>query len=112
MPRENLDAGFLERPPRRLLVVDDEAEVRLLLARAALEEGDELIADLEKRRIRLAAVHSGRLEQRAVELDRRFQIVDLQRDVIDAREPRFRGPRVHSARFITSPPAASPARSK
>jgi hypothetical protein len=40
--REDLDSGFLERTPRVLLVVDDEPVMRLLGARSALEQGDEL----------------------------------------------------------------------
>src|SRR6185503_1293768 len=42
--RQDLDAGFLERAARLFLVVDDEPEVRLLRARPALEQGEELIA--------------------------------------------------------------------
>src|SRR5262249_25791701 len=47
-PGEDLDTRALERFASRLLVVDHEPEMRLLRARAALEEGDELVAHLEE----------------------------------------------------------------
>src|SRR5205823_11458222 len=106
-PGWELDAGFLERAAGGVLVVDDEAEMRFLSARAAFEERDELVAEFEERGVLLAALDGGRLEERRVELDRRLEVVDLQRDVVDPGEARL-----HSRRTITRPPSDSPAAAK
>jgi thioredoxin reductase (NADPH) len=52
----------------------------------ALEQGDELVAQLEEGGMRLAAVHGGRLEELGVERDRLLDVVDLQRDMVDPYE--------------------------
>src|SRR3954469_20527839 len=70
--RQDVDARGLERGARGLLVLDDEPEVRFLLARAALEQREELVADLQERRVLLGAVDRGRFEQRGVERDGRL----------------------------------------
>src|SRR3954452_11134837 len=101
--RQDVDARGLQRGARGSLVLDDEPEVWFLLARAALEQREELVADLQERRVLLGAVDRGRLEQRGVERDRRLEVVDLQRDVVDARETRL-----HRRLTITSPPCDSP----
>src|SRR5262249_47531704 len=48
---QQLDARRLQRPPRRLLVVDHEAEMPAIVGRllASLLEGDELIAEIDER---------------------------------------------------------------
>ncbi len=62
--------------------------MRFLRARAAFEESEELVSQLEKRRARHAAVHVRRLEQIGVERHRLVEVVDLQGDMIDPDEPR------------------------
>src|SRR5207253_2366986 len=83
--RQDLDACFLERAAGRLLVVDDEPEVRFLRARPPLEQGEELVAHPEERGAGDAAHRRG-LEEVGVERDRLVDVVDLQRDVIDSDE--------------------------
>ena len=83
--RKHLDACFLERAARCLLVVHDEAEVRLLGARPSFEQGEELVAHPEKRRARDARDLCG-LEEVGVERDRLLDVVDLERDVVDPDE--------------------------
>src|SRR5581483_135319 len=67
--RKHLDARFLERASRCLLVVDDEAEMGLLRAWPSLEQGDELVAHPEERGARHVAVHIRGLEEAGVESD-------------------------------------------
>src|SRR5204863_163918 len=56
-PGDDLDAGFLERRPDGVLVVDDEAEVAAVVRRLcpAFGQGDELVAHRDERHPRLAA---------------------------------------------------------
>ena len=54
--------------------------------RAALGERDELVAHLEERHPGDAAAQL-ELEDRAVELERRVEVADLERDVVDAEQP-------------------------
>jgi len=54
--RQDVHSGLLERVPRRLLVVHDQPEMRLLRPGTSFEQGEELVAELEERRPRLAAV--------------------------------------------------------
>ena len=85
--RKHLHARFREPATRRLLVVDDEPEVRFLGARAALEQGEELVTQLEEGSTGDGAVHGRRLEEIGVERHSLIDVVHLQRDVIDADEP-------------------------
>ena len=85
---EDLDSRRLERPPRRVLVVDDEPEVAVLVGRlrAPLRERDELVAHVDERHpVRAAAQRE--LEQLTVERERLVDVADLERDVIDPHEP-------------------------
>ena len=82
---QKLDPCFLECPPCLFLVVDDEPEVRLLRAWAALEQRDELVAHLDERGTR-DSVHRRGLEKAGVERDRLLDVVDLHRDVVDSYE--------------------------
>src|SRR3954463_9212796 len=45
---QHLDTGLLERIPDRLLVVDDEPEVRFLCPWTAFEQGEELVSQLQE----------------------------------------------------------------
>ena len=85
--REDLGAGRGERAPRRLLVVDDEPEVpgAVRRLRAALHQRQELVADVDERRT-CGATAQAQLEQAAVELERALEVLDLERDVVDADE--------------------------
>ena len=87
---EDLDACCFERASRRLLVVDDETEVARAVARLrpALHQRDELIADIDERRV-VRATAKLDVEQSAVELERAIDVVDLERDVVDSDEPRL-----------------------
>src|SRR3954447_9721870 len=53
-----------------------------------LEEGDELVAHVDER-MALALAAQGELENPAVEGERRLHVADLERDVIDADQPRL-----------------------
>src|SRR5437763_10129071 len=83
---KQLDTGLLESLPDRPLVVDDEPEVRFVRPRAAFEQGEELVSQLQEGRMRLAAIDCRRLEQVGVERDRLLDVVHLQRNVIDPYE--------------------------
>ena len=82
-------ARSLQRHPRRLLVVDDEAEVPGIVRRlrAPLRERQELVAHVEER-------HPGdppaelELEDRAVEAQRLVEVADLERHVVDPEQSR------------------------
>ena len=77
----------LEGGSDRLLVVDYEPEVPSIVRRLApsLAERDELVAHVDERHPRLA-IDAAHLEDRAVERQRRLEVADLERNVIDAHE--------------------------
>ena len=89
---QDLGARLLERLAQRRAVVDDEAEVAVLVLglRAAGGERDELIAHVDERHARAAAAQR-ELEQPAVEGERLVDVADLERDVVDADQTRLGG---------------------
>jgi hypothetical protein len=85
-PGLDLGAGLLQGLARRLLVVDDEAEVHLRLRRTALREREELVAQVDERHSRLALVDPELAEDRAPEGERALGVVHAERDVVNPDE--------------------------
>src|SRR5687768_8801002 len=83
------DSGGVEQSACRFEVVHDEPEVASAVRRLvpALGEGDELVAHVEERHARDAAAQL-ELEYAAIPLQRLLEVSDLERDVVDADEPR------------------------
>ena len=69
-------------PGQQAEVVDHQPEVPVL-AGAGREERDELVAEVEKGAA-VGALDAAELEQTGVEGDRGLDVVDLERDVVDA----------------------------
>src|SRR5919197_2359430 len=86
--RLDVDARVLQSAARRLLVVDDEAEVpvRVGRLRAAGGERDELVAHVDEGHPAGAPAQL-ELEDAPVELERLLDIAHLERDVVQADEP-------------------------
>ena len=82
---EEVDRLGGEHAPRRLLVVDDEPEVPLRVARlrSPARKRDELVAELDERAA-VRPLHVPDVEQPAVEGQRALDVVHLQRHVVDA----------------------------
>ena len=90
---EQLGARRRQRLAGDLQVVDDEAEVAGFVGRlrATLGDREELVAHVEEGHPRDAAAEL-ELKRPPVELERRVEVVDLDRDVVDADQPRARHP--------------------
>ena len=84
-----LDAGVYECLAGRLLVIDDEAEVPRLIGRlgSSGRQRDELVADVDEGHAPCAAAKL-EVKDPAVELEGVLDALDLERDVVDADEPR------------------------
>src|SRR5690606_5414387 len=89
-PWQNLRAGGLGELPHGRTVVDDEAEVPLLVARRrrALHQGDELIAYVDEGAV-LAAAAQLEGEDAAIKGKRLVDATHLEGDMIDAHEVGF-----------------------
>ena len=85
----DLDARLPCKVERAILVVDDEAEVAMPVRRlrAPARERDELVADIDERHPSRASAEL-QVEDAAVEAERIVDVVDLERDMVDADEPR------------------------
>jgi len=83
------DAFRAKCAAERLLVVHDEAEVPVpvRLLPSPLGEGDELVAQVDERHTWDSSAQP-KLEKRAVERQRLVDRAYLERDVVDADEPR------------------------
>src|ERR671925_2114814 len=80
-----LNAEFFERPSNRLPVIDDKTEMALVIRTLRLAETqlDELIAEIDEGVV-IALAAQGKVEYRAIKLERSVQIADFQDDVIDS----------------------------
>jgi len=65
--------------------------MRLLRPLPALEERNELVAEVDEGGPRHVPAHGDRLEDRRVERNRCIQVGDLERDVVDPDETRLHG---------------------
>ena len=83
-PLEDLEARALGVALHRLLVVDDEAEVAVVVGRlpASLADREELVAQVDERHPRHAPAQL-EVEEPRVELQRLVEVADLERDVVD-----------------------------
>jgi hypothetical protein len=107
--REDRDPEPLERLAHGRAVVDHEAEVPVLVRRlrAALGQRDELVAHVDERH-GVAAPAQGEFEQLPVERERRLDVADLERDMVDPDQARP-GARTRCAHALT-PPRTHPGR--
>ena len=89
---KDLDAALFQDRSRRGLVVDHETEVARLVGRlgTSFAEREELISQVDEGHAGLA-VDRAQFEYFAVELERRLEVVDLERDVVDPDEVRAVG---------------------
>jgi hypothetical protein len=78
-----------QRGPHRLLVVHDEADVAALvrLLRPPRRQGHELVAEVDEGHPRAGAPAQLEPEEPPVPAQRRVDVVDLQRHVVDAEQP-------------------------
>src|SRR5262249_12264268 len=87
---QHLDASRLQGAPRRLLVVDHQAEMAAVVGRllAALLERDELIAEVDEGHGLALAAQLER-EKLAIERQRLLDVADLERDMVEAHNSRL-----------------------
>src|SRR5262249_18510862 len=91
-PRQHLDAGFPQGAAHSLLVIDHQSEVPTVIGGlpAALLKGEELVAEVDERGV-VAPAAQLEIEQPTVEFQRRVDVADLDRHVIETDRAGFPG---------------------
>jgi hypothetical protein len=108
LARQDLGCDLLQAPSDRFLIVDDKAEVSFATVGVRLEQGDELVGQIDKRRPGLALGETD-VEQLAPKRNRPLDIRDLEGDMIDADQawPPILKPSEHATSLSSNPSSSS-----